>query len=364
MSKRDKRILVLSVDKDNDVGRVTGASTPIIGRDKVSSIATLFAIRSPEDSDTNSIFAAINTYDSLVEEGITCEIAVLAGSEEGGFKGDLKIAAELDYVLKNFKADGAVFVSDGASDEQLIPAIQSKIPIISVKRVFVQQQKSVEETYVLLYRYIKKLGEPEYSKIALGVPGIIILATIALYFANLLNYAVLSLGIIVSVVLIVKGFKVDSSIKSAWSESPIRLITTIIGLIIAIVAVYRGLSLAILGAPLPDEVAKFVSLVLENMIDLLVIGVVIFLAGKMVVKYLEESPKLWHEIVALVALVFIRQIVLDAAIIVANPTANLIPFILTAAIGAGVCAVLVIIFTLTPRFKKTRSTASSKKQTG
>lgn len=360
MSKRDKRILVLSVDKDNDVGRATGASTPIIGRDNVSSIATLFAIKAPEDSDTNSIFAAINTYDSLVEEGITCEVAVLAGSEEGGYKGDLKIASELDYVLKNFKADGAVFVSDGASDEQLIPAIQSKIPVISVKRVFVQQQKSVEETYVLLYRYIRKLGEPEYSKIALGVPGIIILATIALYFANLLNYAVLSLGIILSIVLIVKGFNVDSSIKSAWSESPIRLITTIIGLIIAAVAVYRGLSLAIIGAALPNDLAKFVSLVLENMIDLLVIGVVIFLAGKMVVKYLDESPKLWHEIVALVALVFIRQIVLNAALIVADPTTNLIPFIFTAALGAGVCAILVVIFTITPRFKKSRPAKTPK----
>ncbi|HRU82096.1 MAG TPA: DUF373 family protein, partial [Candidatus Methanomethylicus sp.] len=112
MSLKSKRVLVLNVDKDNDVGVATGVRTPLIGRDKVASVASLFAIKSPEDSDTNSIFAAINTYDSLVQEGYTCEIAVIAGTEEGGFKADVKVASELEYVLKAFQTDGVIFVSD------------------------------------------------------------------------------------------------------------------------------------------------------------------------------------------------------------------------------------------------------------
>jgi putative membrane protein len=352
MSLKAKRVLVISVDKDNDVGRVTGVATPVMGRDKVASVATLFAIKSPEDSDTNSIFASINTYDSLIDEGFICEVAIVAGSEEGGFKADLKISSELDYILSNFKAEGLIFVSDGVADEQVIPTIQSKIPVISVKRVFVQQERSVEETYVLFYRYLKKIADPEYSKLALGVPGIIILAIIALYFANLLSYALISLGIIIGVVLILKGFYVDRFLRSEWEESPIKLISYIIGFIISAVAIYRGISIALIDVKLPEQAALFASLALVNIIDLFAIGVAVYMGGRLVVKYLNESPKLWHEIVGLVALVFVRQMVIEAAPIIENPMANLIPFLLIAGLGAFVCGFLVIIFSLTPRFRK------------
>lgn len=352
MSLKSKRVLVLSVDKDNDVGRVTGVVTPLIGREKVASVATLFAIKSPEDSDTNSIFAAINTYDSLIEEGYVCEIAVIAGTTEGGFSADVKVASELEYILKAFQTDGVVFVSDGASDEQMIPTIQSKVPVISVKRVFVQQEKSVEETYILFYRYMKKLSEPQFSKIALGVPGILVVAVVILYFSNLLNYALMAAGVIIGSVLIIKGFNIDTSVKSAWSESPIRVITSVIGLIICSIAVYRGLSLAFDAAVLPDQLAKFASVLLVDTIDLMAIGVAIYIGGKLVVKYLEESPKIWIEVVSLVAMVFIRQIILEAAPIVAEPKSSLVPLILTTGLGVLVCALLVIIFTLTPRFRK------------
>ncbi|MDD1775987.1 MAG: DUF373 family protein [Candidatus Methanomethylicus sp.] len=352
MGKQGRRVLVLSVDKDNDIGRNTGVSTPIMGRDKVASVATLFAIKSPEDSDTNSVFAAINTYDSLIDEGFTVEVAVIAGTEEGGFKADLKVASELDYILNNFKTDGVIFISDGAADEQVIPTIQSKVPVMSVKRVFVQQEKTVEGTYILLYRYLKKLAEPQYSPIALGVPGIFIISMIALYFANLLNYALIILGILVGAVLILKGFNIDGAVKSAWTESPIKLITSVIGAIIALVATYRGISLALQGAKFPDELAKFTSLVLININDLLLIGIAIYIGGRLVVKYLEDSPKLWHELVGFVALVFIRQIIIDAAPIIADPNSSLVSLIFTAGMGALICALLVVIFTLTPRFRK------------
>lgn len=360
MDHQSKKILVLSVDKDNDVGRVTGVTTPIIGREKILSVATLFALKSPEDSDANAIFAAINTYDSLIDEGFVCEVAVVAGSPEGGFKSDLKISSEIDYILKNFGAEGAIFVSDGASDEQVIPVIQSKIPIISVKRVFVQQEKSIEETYVLFSRYLKKLTDPEFSKLALGVPGIILLAITILYFLNLLSYVVISLGIILGVVLILKGFYIDKMIKSAWSESPIRLITSLIGLIISVVALYRGIGIAFLEASPFEEMALFASSMLSNTIDLLVLGFAVYIVGRLVVKYLESSPKIWHEIVGIVALAFIRQIVLEASPIIVNPRASLIPFLLISGLGVLVCGFLVVVFSITPIFRRSSSSRDKK----
>ncbi|MBC7113878.1 MAG: DUF373 family protein [Candidatus Methanomethyliales bacterium] len=352
MSQKIKRILVLSVDKDNDIGRVTGVSTPIIGRDKILSVATLFALKNPEDSDANSVFAAINTYDSLVDQGFVCEVAVLTGTPEGGFKSDLKISSELEYVLNNFRADGAIFVSDGTSDEQVIPVIQAKIPIISVKRVFVQQEKSVEATYVLFYRYLKKLGDPEFSKFALGVPGILLLAVTILYLLDLISYAIISLGIIVGIVLILKGFYIDKLIKSAWAESPIRLITSLISIIISVVSIYRGISIAFLEASPFTNPPLFASSALTNTIDLLAIGVAVYIVGRLVVKYLDSSPKIWHEIVGIVALIFIRQIVLEASSIIRDPRTSLIPFLLISGLGVLVCGFLVVIFSLRPIFKK------------
>lgn len=352
MSFKGKRVLVLSVDKDDDIGKFTGLPTPIIGRENVASAATIFATKSPEDSDVNSIFAAINIYDSIAGEGYECEVAVIAGSKEGGFKADLKISSELEEVLKRFRPDGVVFVSDGTADEQVIPTIQSKVPIISVKRVFVQQEKSVEETYVLLYRYLKKLSEPQFSKLGLGVPGLVLVLMTLLYFFDLISYALMTLGVVVGAVLIIKGFHIDAALKEVWSESPIRFITTVIGAIIASVAVYQGVSLAIINATLPDQLALFVSMVLSNTIDLLVIGIAIYLAGKLVVKYLEDMPKIWHEVVGLVSLIFIRQVTLDASSIVANPASGATPLILSAGLGVFVCTLLAVIFTLPTRLKK------------
>ncbi len=361
MSQPSKKILILSVDKDNDIGRATGLSTPIIGRGRVASAASLFATKTPEDSDVNAVFAAMNTYDSLQDQGFACEVALIAGKEKGGFESDLKITSDLDSILSQFKADGVIFVSDGASDEQVIPTIVSKIPIISVRRVFVQQEKSVEETYVLLARYFKKLGEPQYARLALGIPGVMLIAMIGLYYLDLLYYAILALGVIVGAVLIVKGFSMDRYVKDAWESSPIKLISAIIATLICSVSLYRGISIALELAPPAVSVAKFLSVALLNTMDLFALGVAMYIMGSLVVKYLDDSPKLWHEIVGLVALIFIRQMVIDLAPIIENPQGNILPFLFTAALGAIVCAILVVIFTLTPRVRKKVTERSSVK---
>lgn len=348
-----RKILILSVDKDNDIGRVTGLSTPIIGKNEVLSAAIQFAIKSPEDSDVNSIFAAISIYENLIREGQECELAIITGLPEGGYKSDLKISSEIDRVLQVFNADGAIFVSDGMTDEQVVPIIQSKVPIISIKRTFVQQERSVEETYVLLYRYFKKLTDPEYSKITLGTPGIVIFIITILHLLNLLNYVAILLGLVFSLIFIIKGFNIDKMLKSAWSESPIKLITSIIGVIVSVIAIYRGITVALMEVLLSWETLNlFIGIVLSNTIDLLALGFGVYIAGRLVVKYLDEDPKIWHEIVSMVGIFFIRQIVIEASIIIRDPRASLIPFLLSAGLGVLVCGFLVTIFSIRSVFFK------------
>ena len=55
------RILVICIDRDNDVGEKAGIITPVIGRDSCIEAAQRLALEDPEDADSNSIFAAITT---------------------------------------------------------------------------------------------------------------------------------------------------------------------------------------------------------------------------------------------------------------------------------------------------------------
>ncbi|RLE49608.1 MAG: hypothetical protein DRJ31_04345 [Candidatus Methanomethylicota archaeon] len=344
MSFLPKKVLVLCIDRDNDIGRATGTPTPIIGRENFLNAALSFAMHKPEDSDVNAMFAALQLHDSLLNEGVKCQIALISGLSEGGVKADAKIASELDAVLSKSDVEAAIFVSDGAADEQVLPLIQSRIPIFSIKRVFVQQSKSVEETYVVLSRYLKKIvEEPQYSKIFLGVPGAFILVIAILQLLNLLEYATAALLIGIGFLLAVKGFRLDELVKKIWAESPIRFATSVIAALICGIAIAKG---AVAAIPLTENPHMFIATFTRGMVDLFIAGLGVFIGGRFVVRYLQESPKMWHDIVMLIALVFIWQIVAQAIPLIENPAVNPYPLLITVSIAVVVLAALVVIFTL------------------
>jgi uncharacterized membrane protein len=163
------------------------------------------------------------------------------------------------------------------------------------------------------------------------------------------------MGIIIGAVLLIKGFHLDSLLMSQWEESPIMLITTIISFIICAVSIYRGAGIAQAEAPLPHQAALFFSIFIVNTIDLFIVGIGVYIAGLLVVKYIQKSPKIWRQIVAIVAIVFIREMFVEIAPIIVNPQSSLVPFLFTAGIGVVVCALLVIMFTVTPRITKGRA---------
>jgi len=232
-----KRIIVLCVDRDADIEVVTRRSTPIVGRDQVLAAAIDFAIKRPEDSDANSLFAAVQMYDALKETfGMeNVEVAVLAGTPNEGLEADMKILSELENVLKIFEAEGAVLVSDGPTDEQILPIVQSKIPVISVKRVIVQQSRNVEETFVMLTRYIKKLFEEDkYRKYSLGVPGFLVILYVLFSFLNMEVFRILqALLAVLGLILIIKGFSLDEKVKSAYLHHPVTFVSILASLILA-----------------------------------------------------------------------------------------------------------------------------------
>ena len=71
------KLLVICVDRDNDVGEKTGIQTPVVGRDSCIEAAQRLALEDPEDADSNAIFYAIKTYEDLISKGYQAEVVTV-----------------------------------------------------------------------------------------------------------------------------------------------------------------------------------------------------------------------------------------------------------------------------------------------
>jgi len=156
------RSLVISVDRDNDLGIKAGIRGPVVGRKNVLAAALRLGIADPEESDTNAILGALNQYDNLTdstENSDDVEVAILTGDEKVGAKSDRIISAQLEEVVHEFQPDLAIVVTDGAEDESVLPIIQSQVRVEHVKKIIVKQSKGIEGTY---YYIVKILEDPKW----------------------------------------------------------------------------------------------------------------------------------------------------------------------------------------------------------
>jgi len=240
------KLLVVCVDRDDDVGEKTGIKTPVIGRDACIEAAQRLALEDPEDADSNSIFSAIKTYEDLISKGYQAEVVTVTGVAQRGVQADEKIASEIKSVLGQFSANGAVVVSDGEDDESVIPVIQTILPIVSVQRVVMKVSRSVEYSYAVFGKYLKMIAyDPKYSKFFLGVPGILLLiggiATVFGYTAEIFAVLVSILG----GAFLIRAFDVDRVWANWTKPTPsgfIRMFTLIAGIILILSSVPAGIS--------------------------------------------------------------------------------------------------------------------------
>ncbi|MEM0074482.1 MAG: DUF373 family protein [Candidatus Micrarchaeaceae archaeon] len=208
--EKSERLLILVVDIDNDLYVKTKINGPLVGRVQVLNGATQLALADPEDTDANTMFKAVKTYNELKEEGYSVSIATITGAENMGYAADRELARQLEQVIEQVRPDACIFVSDGASDERALPIVESRLKVNSVITVTVKQSENLENTYVTL---LKKLQEPHYARIVFGIPALILLL-----FA--LSYA-LNLGwqlpvAIIGAYLLIKGFGFEESILESF----------------------------------------------------------------------------------------------------------------------------------------------------
>src|SRR5256885_15538373 len=117
IESKTSRLLVICVDRDDDIGTKAGVTTPIVGRNACIESAQRLALEDPEDADSNSIFAAVKTFEDLISKGYQAEVAIVSGIENKGVQGDEKIVSQVKNIIEKFSANGAVIVSDGEDDE-------------------------------------------------------------------------------------------------------------------------------------------------------------------------------------------------------------------------------------------------------
>jgi len=243
------KLLVICVDRDDDVGEKTGISTPVVGRNECIEAGQRLALEDPEDADSNAIFSAIKTYEDLVSRGYNAQVIIATGVTGRGVQADEKIAAEIKSVLKTFHADGSVIVSDGEDDEMVIPIIQNVIPVISVQRVVMKVSRTIEHSYALFGKFLKMVVyDPKYSKFFLGVPGILLLiggiGVVTGYTAEIFAVLVSILG----GAFLIRAFDIDKAWANWAKPTPegfIRLFTLITGLILIAASVPAGIASAV-----------------------------------------------------------------------------------------------------------------------
>ena len=309
--KLDKKVLILSVDRDNDIGIKTGIEGPIVGREKVLDTAVKLAIKDPSESDMNVLFDAIKLYDEHKEDFKALEVAAVTGDKEVGVRSDAIISEQLDAVLKRFDADAVIFVSDGREDENVIPIIQSKIEILSKERLIVQQSESLEDTYFILQRYLRSLLEDRKTAgLIFGLPGVIILILALSSFLEQINFTVyntpwnagfgwVGVGIVSGIFLFMKGFGLEDYLTIENFNYLLYALSGVLG----VVGIYKGYTTT------PWEMLPFINFrsifyalgfILQNSFPLLYLGVLTALFSNTLRAYIKNSIHFWYHLILFV----------------------------------------------------------------
>lgn len=240
----DMEILVLCIDRDDDLGRKAGIESPIIGREANVEATLALGLADPEDSDVNTILGGIQVYDDLASQGRAVEIASVAGDPNVGLISDGKIAQQIDGLLERFRPAGVVVVSDGAEDEAILPIIQSRVRVDGVRRVLVKQSHNLESTYYLLKQVFR---DPKISHTFFIPIGLALLIYSTFSFIGRSDFAVMAILAAVGVYLLFRGLGLDDvfdstkeTFKGNLYRGRIAFVTYVLAAVLVLIGTIQG----------------------------------------------------------------------------------------------------------------------------
>jgi putative membrane protein len=323
------RTLVLCVDRDDDFGVKAGLNSPFIGREENLKAALGLGLKDAEDSDTNTLLAAIGLYDEMLKKGMDVEIATICGDIRVGYESDLVLSTQLETVLEVVKPDRVVLVSDGAEDEYIYPVVSSRVKVDSVRKVFVKQAPTVEGTYYIL---IKMLNDEKIRKrivvpigLALLVFGIFALLDPIMQLLNGSEVSFTNMGLamiwaVVGLYLILFAYKVGDRARVWWKETRNAVLSgsalipfAVLAVMLFFLGILYGLD-ASTGDP-SMELLETILLFINGVLWMWVFAYFTFQVGLFINDYFSKGVLSYSYIVASVtifALGFILQGALDA----------------------------------------------------
>ena len=335
-----KRILILCVDRDGDIEVKAGVKTPLLGRTANLDGAVALALKDPEEPDANAMFEAVRLYDRLHNEKQPeeiFEVATISGNELGSVGADRKLVAELNSLQDSFNANEVILVTDGYSDEAVLPLVESRVPVSSVRRIVIKHSESIEETAAVFTKYVRLLVDnPRYARMALGLPGILVFIFGVLWAINNYVYpgAIYFYGIAIVIVvggfLLLKGFGVDKATRDfyKWARDysppslPMQIsnYTVIAGILCIAVSVYLGIANVNINVAPAANLAGWLGIApriayyfIKGIIELLVAGIIIVLLGRSVRLYVERDSRLLRNIALIVTVAWSRWVLVGTA---------------------------------------------------
>ena len=278
-AKKEERVLVLTADIDNDLYRKTGVSGPLVGRVQVLNGATQLALADPEDSDSNAMFQAVKTHDELRKKGYIANVAVVTGTETEGYEADREIVRQLELVLERYKVDSCVFVTDGASDSRVLPLVEARVKVNSIKLVVVKQAEHLESAY---FTVLEKLKEPHYARIIFGIPALIILLFAVSYVVGAGWEAPAAL---IGLYLLVKGFGLENSLIESFrgfgfSVDRMSFVFYLAAMVFIATGILIGLGNYANEIAASNSIA--VAYAIEGFLLLLPVALILYLIGRMI----------------------------------------------------------------------------------
>jgi uncharacterized membrane protein len=209
---------------------------------------------------------------------------------------------------------------------------------------------------------------PRYARIALGIPGLLLLLYGIFYVTEYVNYYLISIVIILGGVFLFKGFGVDRAAGNIykWAREysppplPVQIsnYSIIAGVLCVAVSVYLGaisatsnvtletIDFTTVVNALPDMAGFFI----KGFMDLMVVGVGIVLFGRSIRLYFERDARLLRNVALVVSVAWSRWILNATADILIEPgfgfeneVFSTLVFTIVVGILIGIASVLLVI---------------------
>ncbi len=231
-----------------------------------------------------------------------------------------------------------------------------------------KHSKSIEETAALFNRYLKTIMEtPRYSRILLGLPGVLLIILGVLAIFQWLEYAGIAFLIVLGTFLFVRGFKLDRATLNfykwirEYSPPPYTVqiagFSAVAGVLLLLVGGYLGGTAVADVLPTIDSSQWFGSLprlvgeFLSESILLIVIGVCVIFSGRAIRWFFERDLRLWRTIVIVVVFAWSYTMFYQASQILINPEFSYAGLVVAIIIGIPlIVAAIFSVFILRRRY--------------